>query len=259
MKIDNSKEAAVTNGKWSNPGAKFYDKLINAVYCNNDDIKDGKELKDAVDKDEFGDGRRLLKEAYLIAPIKEIKCGPHGTTPYSRSGCKYPHHVIKNDTLVLSVPGVKAALARLKQQGEYKGDPKKHIDRHIRELELKQYIHEGELYIDDAAVYMEKIDNNFNDIHTLIFKTESSANGKYDPPLEYDKLPEELKNDPVHVWRAQTGIELIHKEPTLEELNRIWNNWQLMNDEQKAISDKKSMELFKMNNEDHYNDLLGQY
>ena len=29
-----------------------------------------------------------------------------------------------------------------------------------------------------------------------------------------------LLNDPVHFWRAETGIELIHKEPTLEEQER---------------------------------------
>lgn len=82
---------------------------------------------------------------------------------------------------------------------------------------------------------------------------------KYDPPLEYDKLPEHLKNDPVHVWRAKTGIELIHKEPTLEELNRIWNNWQLMSDDQKEISDRKSMKLFGKTNKEHYIELIKEY
>ena len=81
----------------------------------------------------------------------------------------------------------------------------------------------------------------------------------YDPPLEYDKLPEHLKNDPIHTWRAKTGIELIHKEPTLEELNRIWVNWNLMGLEQKKISDKKSIEFFNMNNKDHYHVLLKEY
>jgi len=41
----------------------------------------------------------------------------------------------------------------------------------------------------------------------------------------------------VHKWRAKTGIELIHKEPTEEELDRIWKNWQLMPQDLKAISD----------------------
>ena len=82
---------------------------------------------------------------------------------------------------------------------------------------------------------------------------------KYNPPLEYDKLPPHLKKDPVHVWRAKTGIELIHKEPSLKELNRIWENWNLMTDEQKSISDKKSYEFFGKDNKTHYNELLLTY
>ena len=39
----------------------------------------------------------------------------------------------------------------------------------------------------------------------------------------------------AHLWRALTGIELIHKEPTKRELKRIIANWDLMTDEQKRI------------------------
>lgn len=81
----------------------------------------------------------------------------------------------------------------------------------------------------------------------------------YDPPLSYDKLPDHLKNDEVHAWRAKTGIELIHKEPTIEEMERIWNNWNAMTDKQKAISDKKSIELFGMDNCTHYWSLAKEY
>ena len=31
----------------------------------------------------------------------------------------------------------------------------------------------------------------------------------------YPDSAEELLKDPVHLWRAETGIELIHQEPTL--------------------------------------------
>ena len=64
-----------------------------------------------------------------------------------------------------------------------------------------------------------------------------------------------LANDPVHKWRAETGIELIHKEPTEEELDRIWKNWQLMPQNMKDISDKKSIEMFGCTNAEHYNKL----
>ena len=86
---------------------------------------------------------------------------------------------------------------------------------------------------------------------------------QYEPPYSLEqikaKYPEhiysKLANDPVHKWRAESGIELIHKEPTDEELDRIWKNWQLMPQEMKDISDKKSIELFGCTNAEHYNKL----
>ena len=80
----------------------------------------------------------------------------------------------------------------------------------------------------------------------------------YDPPMDYSKLPVYLKNDPLHAWRAKSGIELIHKEPTTDELNRIWNNWNLMSTKQKEISDKKSKEFFGITNKDNYHKLLSE-
>lgn len=68
-----------------------------------------------------------------------------------------------------------------------------------------------------------------------------------------------LANDPIHRWRAETGIELIHKEPTEEELDRIWKNWQLMPQEMKDISDKKSIEMFGCTNAEHYAQLKSNY
>jgi hypothetical protein len=68
----------------------------------------------------------------------------------------------------------------------------------------------------------------------------------------YPKIADKLLQDPIHKWRAVTGIELIHKEPLGHELERIWNNWNLMTNEQKKISDKKSLEIFGMTNEDNY-------
>lgn len=76
----------------------------------------------------------------------------------------------------------------------------------------------------------------------------------YDPPMSLKEVLSKhphLADDPVHLWRAEQGIELIHPEPTPEELERIARNWELMDDEQKRISDEKSMELFGMSNADH--------
>lgn len=81
----------------------------------------------------------------------------------------------------------------------------------------------------------------------------------YDPPLPYNKLPPHLKKDEIHTWRAKSGIELIHKEPTLQELKRIWKNWKEMPFWMQKISDEKSLKLFGMNNRTHYYELLKEY
>lgn len=82
---------------------------------------------------------------------------------------------------------------------------------------------------------------------------------KYDPPLALDKLPEHLVTDPVHRWRAETGIELVHKEPTIEELVRIWKNWKLMPHDLQQYSNEKSKEFFGVDNETHYKKLILEY
>ena len=96
--------------------------------------------------------------------------------------------------------------------------------------------------------------------------TESSET-KYDPPYTYDEIvknygkdmADKLVADPAHKFRCHTGIELIHKEPSLSELNRIHSNWQLMTDEQKRKSDMKSRELFGCDNETNYTRLVKTY
>lgn len=65
-----------------------------------------------------------------------------------------------------------------------------------------------------------------------------------------------LLRDPSHLWRAETGIELIHKEPTLDEQKRIWQNWNEMTDEMKFQSDEKSMELFGKDNTTHNQEII---
>jgi hypothetical protein len=84
----------------------------------------------------------------------------------------------------------------------------------------------------------------------------------YDPPMKLEDIRKKhphLADDPVHNWRATSGIELIHKEPTVEELDRIWANWQLMPSRLKRISDKKSRELFGLSNEENYQKLRKTY
>jgi hypothetical protein len=73
---------------------------------------------------------------------------------------------------------------------------------------------------------------------------------KFDPPMSVDDIKQKyptkatvLLRDPIHRWRAESGIELIHKEPSINEQKRIWKNWQKMSKYQKEISDKKCKEL----------------
>ena len=74
---------------------------------------------------------------------------------------------------------------------------------------------------------------------------------QYERPYPINKLSKHLVYDPVHRWRATTGIELIHEEPTYGEFRRIVKNWELMTPEQKKRSDAKSMELFDVDNLTH--------
>ena len=91
---------------------------------------------------------------------------------------------------------------------------------------------------------------------------------KYEPPYNAEQMRQngyseeiikKLEADPVHKWRMDTGIELIHREPSKSELQRIWKNWQQMTPEQKKKSDAKCKELFGCDNEKLYNFLIVQY
>ena len=151
IEIDNTKEASV-DGKWKDPGAALYVQLLNAMYMAPDNESDVNDPRNKYTPD-------YLKETYLIAPINKIKYGPHGMTPFSRSGCKYPHHVIQNGKLVIHIQGLKAAYARAKQMGIFSGELKEHLERHYKELGL----YEGsKMQLD------ESMNQNFQDIENYI-------------------------------------------------------------------------------------------
>lgn len=160
LEIDNSAEAAVKSGGWKNPGSSFYYKILNSFRIT-DESKDDEDI----DKYDF-DFKKVLKEAYLIAPVEKIKNTPYGITSYSQSGCKYPHHVIKNGKLVVSVPGIQAAYARAKQQGIFEGDVKSHIEKHYKELGLDM-----STMTESKDPIQEEIDLNFDFIQKHIEST----------------------------------------------------------------------------------------
>lgn len=76
---------------------------------------------------------------------------------------------------------------------------------------------------------------------------------------KYPDKATSLLKDPIHIWRAETGIELIHKEPHIKEQMRIWKNWQQMSDEQRTVSDQKSLKLFGVVNQEHHLILIKQH
>ena len=89
----------------------------------------------------------------------------------------------------------------------------------------------------------------------------------YDPPYGADEVRarygeevfRRLYGDPCHRWRMETGVELVHREPTEEEFRRIVRNWRLMPDKLKEKSDAKSVELFGMGNMAHAEQLEHYY
>lgn len=85
----------------------------------------------------------------------------------------------------------------------------------------------------------------------------------YERPYTAERLQQlglgHLLKDPAHAWRAKTGIELVHREPDIDELTRIYKNWQKMSIAAKKRSDKKSRQLFGKTNEEHYKELLRLY
>ena len=169
LKINNSKDAAIyrKDSHWSNPGAAFYDRLLQSFYFASDEVNDPRNLS-------YQD---YLKEAYLIAPLNNIKNSSHGVTPYSRSGCKYPHHEIKGDELVVNKNGLKAAYLRARQMKVFKGAVKEHLMRHIKELDMEEEFNVGK---DDL------IEENFNWIESYLSASEASEN---------DRLFSESNND----------------------------------------------------------------
>lgn len=163
--IDNSESSAIKSGSWKDPGAALYDRLLNSF--DGEVADDADSFENDIKSGKIKQWDLLLKEAYLIAPVSDIKNSPYGVTPYSRSGCKYPHHMLRNGKLVVSIPGLKAAYSRACQQKIFNGDVKDHLMRHFREMKMDSYLKEnGELCFNPFDEIDELINSNnesFND------------------------------------------------------------------------------------------------
>lgn len=80
----------------------------------------------------------------------------------------------------------------------------------------------------------------YKDEGIMEFRKKAQA---YEPPWTIDRIrknlgdevADRLAKDPVHRWRSDTGIELVHKEPTKRELRRIIANWRLMSESRRGF------------------------
>jgi len=106
ISIDNSSDSA-TDGDWSEVDKSALRKSI----MNASNYKS------------------LVKETYLIVL--------DGYEDSPSSNLKYPHHVIKDDTLVVHKRGVQAAYSRLMQNDPDNSKALKHIKKHYNELDLE--------------------------------------------------------------------------------------------------------------------------
>lgn len=196
LKINNSKDASIKSGKWKDPGAKLYDQLLNAAYFASDDVDDPRNENVWY----------YLRETYLIAPVKDIKYGPYGQTPYSRSGCKYPHHVIRNGELIVHEAGLKAAYSRAKQMGIFSGEVKEHLERHYKELGL---------YENSTMRMDETLEQNFDFIENYIY--ENTGIDLYSPTQLFEERSHgSLKSS----FRIVKDVETGHNIKLVFNLNK---------------------------------------
>lgn len=228
MKIDNSKESAIMSGTWSKPGASFYNNLMS--------------------EDNY---QSLINEAFLISDDVDKD------TTFAQSGCKYPHHVIKDDTLVVSAPGIKAAYSRARQMGVYKGDVKEHLDKHMRELG----------YLDKKGIHYEEImEENFQYIESVIDSALGTNLVMMESELqEYDeKSHGTLKYDFRRAYDVKTGhlvkivfsLEGINVEDIGHGATRISTGDAEIDSEEFKTANKKNVEfvqknIAKLGNTDH--------
>lgn len=104
IRIVNTKEKAV-DGEWVNPRRKLFNPISEA-----------------------SNSKALLKEAYLITDFT--------TEKLEITKFKYPHHIVKNNELVIQKRGLEAAFQRASAQGIVNGKVKAHLLRHYKELGL---------------------------------------------------------------------------------------------------------------------------
>ena len=120
------------------------------------------------------------------------------------------------------------------------------------------------IYMDTYGDEVRKAQKAFDSMTADRISELAKSAQSYEPPWTIDRIRKEygddvadrLAKDPVHKWRSDTGIELIHKEPNEDELRRIIANWRLMDAVKKRRSNRMSKKLFGKTNLQHADELL---
>lgn len=138
IEIDNTYESCIKDGKWKAPGKELYEKIM----------KLGNESKI----------KSLINEVWLSYDKIHIPCDEERYyNSFTSADCKYPHHVLKGDKLVLSIPGVRAAYMRACQTGAIKNKSiKDHLKRHFKQLNLENDKLFSESIIEDNMNHLMK-------------------------------------------------------------------------------------------------------
>jgi len=74
-----------------------------------------------------------------------------------------------------------------------------------------------------------------------------------------EEIYRRLKDDPVHRFRAETGIEVIHREPTKDEFNRIVRNFWAMPSDMIKKSNEFSKKIFGKSNGERIEEIERTY
>lgn len=134
LKIDNSAEYAIKDGNWKNQFSNTYKKLMTKA-----------------------EWKELLAETFLVAPIENIKNDEDEVTSFRDSRCRYQHHMIYNDMLVISVPGLQTAYRMAKNDGLCDEKMKQHLKRHLQELgELPDFDMTVSSNLEDVCGFIQK-------------------------------------------------------------------------------------------------------
>ena len=177
-----------------------------------------------------------------MSPLAAIK--DHMNHPHVKHVMDWHYNDIKNAAL---------KIAKIEGENEISKDNEQKIINYVK----------THANLDDADFhkYVESLGIDPHEAEEVIYR-ELRKKGEYTGQLSVEKLERDypwLAKDPVHRWRAESGIELLHREPDLPELERIIANWNAMTDAQKAISDAKSIELFGKTNMDRIAELRTLY